>query len=131
MKTKYTAAIVLMGTILLALTACGVTGTGGGDPLDGTSWVLPGVSATATFEDGQVHGSGGCNTYSGAYEVRGDSITIGPLAMTEMACMEPEGIMEQESLFMAHMSDAQTFALTDGQLQIFQSDGEALTFVPR
>lgn len=111
----------------------------GNDPLDGTSWVLmayrktkpiPGTTITATFEDGRVHGSASCNSYSASYQVSGDTITIGAIALTMMVCPEPEGIMEQETVFLEFMQDALTFRFIDGQLQIFRSDGEALTFIP-
>ena len=48
------------------------------------------------------------------------------LANTEMACLDPEGVTEQETAFFAFMRDARTFRL---ELQIFRSDGAALTFV--
>ena len=49
----------------------------------------------------------------------------------EMACLEPEGVMEQETMFVGFLGDAQTFRLSDGGLQIVRLDGEALTFVPQ
>jgi heat shock protein HslJ len=92
---------------------------------------ISGTTITATFEDGQVSGSAGCNSYSGSYQVSGDTITVGAVAITEMACLEPEGVMEQELLFVEFLTDAQTFRIADGQLQTFRPDGEALTFVPQ
>ena len=58
----------------------------------------------------------------------GCSGTIGPVAITEMACTEPEGVMEQETAFMEFITQAQTFRITGKQLQIFRPDGKALTF---
>ncbi len=110
------------------------------DPLDGTSWVLfayrkskpiPGKTITADFEDGQVHGSAGCNTYSGNYAVSAGNISFENLVITLMACLEPQGIMEQEQMIMQFIRDAQTYQLSGEQLMIFRSDGEALTFVPK
>ena len=49
--------------------------------------------------------------------------------MTEMACLEPEGAMQQEMLYLEFLGNAKTFMLTDGGLQIMRADGEALTFV--
>jgi heat shock protein HslJ len=131
----------LAGMLLLVLGACAVAVPGtGGDTLDGTSWELmtygetkpiPGTTITATFEDGRVTGSAGCNTYFGSYQVDGDRIRVGDMAMTEMACLEPEGAMEQELVFAELMRGAQSFRLADGQLEIFGADGEALTLVPR
>ena len=140
MKLKNIFTVILFGMLALIFTACNAVETASGDPLDGTSWVLqyyrktmaitePPV--TATFEGGEVHGSAGCNSYHGSYQVDGDKITFGPIAMTMMACMEPEGIMEQEALFAEYLSDAQSFKFVDDQLQIFQSDNEALTFIPQ
>ena len=136
---KGMALIVLIGVLALSLAGCGRAGANS-DPLEGTSWVLmayrkskpiAGTTITATFEDGRVYGSSGCNTYGGSYQVRGDTITVSDLAWTLMACLDPEGVMEQEALVMGYLSDAQTFRLVDGQLQVFQSAGEALTFAPQ
>jgi heat shock protein HslJ len=141
MKMKHVATIAFAGVIILSLAACGGADSATSDPLDGTSWVLmayrksrpiPETTITATFEDGQVRGSAGCNSYSGSYQVSDNTITVDEIAITEMACLEPEGIMEQEMVFIEFIRDAQTFRSTDGQLQIFRSDGhEALTFVPQ
>jgi heat shock protein HslJ len=139
MKTQQITTAVLVGMILLALTACGGSGSAGGDPLDGTTWELmayrksrpiEGTTITAAFEDGQVRGSSGCNSYTGSYQVDGKTITMGEMAVTMMACMEPEGTMDQETMFLGFLGDAQTFRLVDDQLQISRSDGEMLTFVP-
>ena len=139
MSMKRAVLIALMGLIVLLSTACG-RGGAPSDPLAGTSWTLfayrktkpiSGTTITASFEDGQVRGSAGCNSYGGSYRVSGETIAVGPLAITEMACMDPEGVMEQEQTVMELLHDAQTFRLADGQLQILRSDGEALTFVPQ
>ena len=78
------------------------------DPLDGTSWELyayrkshpiQGSTLTVSFEGGQIHGSSGCNSYGGSYEVDGGKIAVGKIFATLMACSEPEGLMEQETIF--------------------------------
>jgi heat shock protein HslJ len=48
-----------------------------------------------------------------------------------MACLEPEGIMEQEQFFLQFLADDHRFELAEGQLQIVRSGGGALMFVPR
>jgi heat shock protein HslJ len=143
MKTRYVTIVALAGVLILSLAACrgaDSTPSTSGDPLDGTSWVLtalgktqpiPGTTLTATFGEGQVRGSAGCNSYGGPYQASGDTITVGGIAITEMACMEPAGVMEQELAFVGLLGEAQTFRLGDGRLQIFRADGEALTFVPQ
>jgi len=139
-KTNQVVIVALAGVILLSAAACAAPGPAASDPLDGTSWVLmayrktrpiPGTTITAIFEDGQVRGSAGCNSYGGSYQVSGDTIAVGEIACTEMACMEPEGVMDQEMTFLEFLGNARTFRLLDGQLQMLRSDGEALTFVPQ
>lgn len=140
MRTKSLAILALTGIVVLLLAACGSADSTVSDPLEGTSWVLmayrksrpiPGTTMTATFEEGTIRGSAGCNTYSATYQVVDDTIQVGPIAMTEMACLEPEGVMEQETMLLGLLQDAQTFRFVDEQLQILRSDGEALTFLPQ
>jgi heat shock protein HslJ len=135
-----TVVVATLAGVLLLVGACAGAGPSSGDALAGTSWVLvaygearpiPGTTITANFEDGQLRGSAGCNTYFGSYQVSGDKIRVGDMAMTEMACLEPAGVMEQEQVFAEFMRNAQSFRLVDGQLQIFRPDGRALTFDPQ
>lgn len=128
-------ALILITCIAIMLIACGGTG---GDPLNGTTWELysigryspiAGSKTTIRFEDGQVSGLGGCNQYGGEYKSSNQSLSFSALYMTEMACMSPEGIMDQESAYLQFLGDARSFKLVNDQLQISRSDGEALTFV--
>jgi len=139
-KMKHVAMVTLAGMIILSLAACSRTDSAASDPLERTSWVLMayrksrpivGTTITATFENGQVRGLASCNSYGGSYQVSDNTISVGQIAITEMACLEPEGIMEQETMFMEFLTDAQTFRFVGEQLQIYRSDGEALTFVPQ
>lgn len=125
--------------MVLIQTSCTSNEIALSDPLDGTSWNLfayrksrpiPGTKITAEFENGQVHGSAGCNTFSGEYTISGGMINFENVASTLMACLDPEGIMEQEQLIMEFIWDAQNFRLSADQLMIYRSDGEALTFLP-
>lgn len=47
---------------------------------------VPGVSQYIEFEDSTYFIQTNCNTFSGAYAIKGDSIMLGDGAMTEMAC---------------------------------------------
>lgn len=138
MKRKYFLTITgLLMIILPILTACGNSPVG--DPLDGTDWqlvfyrktsVMEGTAITAHFENGEINGSAGCNSYFGAYQVEGENLSVGQIANTEMYCMEPEGLMEQETTYLEYLADAQSFEITDGRLIIYLSDHETLTFEP-
>ena len=123
---------------LFLMTACGENTNK--DPLDGTSWTLfayrkskpiEGTTATIEFTDGQISGSSGCNSYFGSYKIVADTIEITDVGATLMACLDPEGVMEQEQLFLEYLQDARRFTHNDEQLAIFQSENEALTFVPQ
>ncbi len=137
MRAKQIATVILAVVVLLSLGACGLVGPPAGDPLDGTSWVLttyggagliPGTEITLAFEEGQVRGSSGCNTYGGSYEVDGDKITMSDLYMTEMACMEPEGVMDQELEYLELLRDALAFQIDEAELMIEAASDEVLAF---
>jgi len=137
MKTRVAFWIVAVVMFLSLLTACGEINPR--DALNGTAWVLTsidntpplkGTKLTVKFTKGQIGGSSGCNSYGGSYEIKGVKISTGPIVMTMMACVDP-GVMEQEQTFLEYLQDAQTFKLSEGQLQIFRSDEKALTFIPQ
>jgi heat shock protein HslJ len=106
----------------------------GETPLVGTQWVLlafgdpgspttgeGGTTVTAIFSvDGNVSGSGGCNTYAGSYEVSEDRISVGPLATTRKIC--PVG-SEQESAYLEALGAAETFNLFGQRLSISYDNG--------
>ncbi len=108
------------------------------DPLAGTRWDLigygpaggqaPASPATADFADGQIRGTTGCNQYFGGYRLDGETIAIGPVGQTEMACME-EGVMAQEAAFTAALGAATRYALAGDSLTI-DYDGGQLIFAP-
>lgn len=117
---------------LAALSACGIAGFG--DPLNETSWELASVDGaaavtdvkvTAVFKDGQVSGTGGCNSYGGKYEVSGDRIQISEIVSTLMAC-SGEGVMDQEASFLGNLEKAESFKLSEGKLEIVTSDGKTV-----
>ena len=95
--------------------------------LEGTTWRLVSVAhtdgqlhavpnsveATATFANGSVSGSGGCNRYTASYTVDDGKLTIGLAASTMMACSEPQTAVEQP--FMAALAATMAYKIEDGQ----------------
>jgi heat shock protein HslJ len=78
---------------------------------------------TAEFaEDGTVSGSSGCNTYTGGYTLEGDTVAIGPLASTRMACEEPEGVMDQEQQYLVALESAATWSIRGDILEFRNAD---------
>ena len=90
--------------------------------------VIGDAEITALFDEaGTVSGSSGVNRYNGAFNTDGDSIEIGPLAMTKMAG-DPE-LMEQETLYVAAMESAATYRLSGDTLELRTAeDALAVTY---
>lgn len=122
--------------IVMLLSACG--GGGSDQPnLEGVTWELTAINGnepiegtrpTLQFGNGQVSGNAGCNSFGGEYEIQGDKIGFGALVQTEMFCMEPEGVMDQESTYLGMLGNAVTFEVGGGVLTIVTGPGESLTF---
>jgi heat shock protein HslJ len=91
----------------------------GGEPVS----LLPGTEITIEFREGQVSGNAGCNGYFGSYEVGDNNLSISDVAMTEMFCAEPEGVMDQESAYLAVLRTAAAYQIMEDQLQITDVDG--------
>ena len=50
---------------------------------------VPGSELTLSFASGTTSGYAGCNQFTGGYKLTGDDLTIGPLASTRRACVDP------------------------------------------
>ena len=99
-------------------------------PQDSLQPVLEDTEVTLEFgtaEEG-ISGSAGCNHYFGGLTVRGDSLSVSDLGMTEMYCAGPEGVMAQETEYLEALSAAETFEIRNGQLYIACAGGLALVF---
>ena len=107
----------------------GLTGTtweaiGVNNGRGGVTSLIIGSEITAVFDDeGNMGGSGGCNTYGAGYEVDGETITIGPARSTLMACAEPDGVMEQEQAYFQALANATVFSIDGDRLQLRDADG--------
>ncbi|MCF4166903.1 META domain-containing protein [Zavarzinia compransoris] len=79
---------------------------------------LEGPAPTMTFaEEGRVHGSTGCNRFTGTAEATADGLSFGPLAATRMACIGPT----VETEYLARLErvagwriDGESLVFTDG-----------------
>ena len=98
-------------------------------PLAGTRWVVDGlvegdavssvpagVVAALTFSPGRVDVEAGCNRGGGAVSVTGATLTLGPIALTKMAC---EGdAMEVERLVSEVLSGDVRYTIEAGTLTL-------------
>jgi len=82
------------------------------------------VEATATFANGSVSGSGGCNRYTASYTVADGKLTIGMAASTMMACPEPQADVEMP--FMAALAATMAYQIEDGQLSLLNAGGQKI-----
>jgi heat shock protein HslJ len=139
---------MFLGVLLAAgAAACGpngvIPGTGFDDGvvLDGTAWVLvdlrgenpiQGAEPTLSFDGGNAGGQTGCNSYGGDYQVGpGRSINFGELFQTEIYCMGPEGVMEQESDYMNALRQAAYYQITNNRLELQNQAGEKILIFER
>lgn len=90
------------------------------------------LAMTLEFQtEGQVAGSGGCNSFGGQYAVEGDRLVFSQLVSTMMACTD-ENLMQLEGRYLKALNASGTFELADRSLTIQFDDGAgALHFVPQ
>jgi heat shock protein HslJ len=139
-ETAYLGALEKVSTWTIDGTSLTLTGPDGQPTLvyakafkfGGTSWQLATidgaevaavVTATLQFgEDGQVSGSGGCNTYGGPFTVKGHQIDIGPLISTRMAC--PAAQTAVETAFLGGLEEVVSWKVGGGRLTLLGPKGK-------
>ena len=130
--------VMLLLSSMIGLASCSY-----GSSIEDTDWVLQSygefgnlkdvltdteITAEFVSSEGTVEGSAGCNSYSGSYEVKDSQLSIpGPIAATEMYCMEPEGVMEQERQYLEILQAAKSYSVEDGELHI-NCGGQVLVY---
>jgi heat shock protein HslJ len=138
---KLLGALVIL--VAIALTGCGSKTAGSAAALEGTEWTLlsygtpdsPQVMVSDTkvtlkfdVAGGQISGSAGCNHYFGDIEIKGNKLSVGVVGSTEMYCMDPEGVMEQEKAYTSALTLVESYQIQDEQLRITCADGQVLVF---
>ena len=101
--------------------------------LIGTEWQLDRLgetSATGTRrphlvfdERGAVYGHTGCNSLRGSYQLDGNSLSLGGIAATRMACKNDAN---QESAFLQMLAQVAGYRHDDQQLTLIRADGTTL-----
>lgn len=114
----------------------------GGAPLElltGREWVVEDIAGDGLIDstrvtvhvgrEGRVSGTGGCNRYTGQFELTGERLTIGPVAGTMMAC--PEAIMNQEQRFFEALGRVDGFDIDETGALHLRGDGETVILARR
>lgn len=109
-------------------------GTSALPPLAGTNWraediagsgVVDNAEVTAAFADGRISGRAGCNSYNGTYQQSGNTLKLGPLAMTRRACVP--ALMDVEGRFLAVLGGVSSGSLdATGALVLRAADGRTV-----
>jgi heat shock protein HslJ len=90
----------------------------------GPAAVPEGFVATLRIEDGQAGGSSGCNIFGGPVTIDASSLTIGALAMTEMACADPR--MNLEAAYLGRLAQVASYQLDGSALRLLDAAGTVL-----
>ncbi|HEX6089914.1 MAG TPA: META domain-containing protein [Gemmatimonadales bacterium] len=106
--------------------------------LVGPLWVLQSLPGTPNIAgnggrrpdlrfspDGNAGGYSGCNSMGGPFAVSGDSLRLGPLAMTMMACTDG---MEVERAYASALERVIRFERRDSTLDLFDAAGLVARF---
>jgi heat shock protein HslJ len=95
-------------------------------PAGGEVGLVAGTTVTLKFgEDGRAGGSTGCNSYSGTYQVRGDTISFSRLISTRRACLD-QNANQQEQRFLSALESANRFRLSSDRLTIHSDRGRTV-----
>jgi putative lipoprotein len=110
--------------ILMVRTAAGAGSSGEATALVGPTWVAEDIQGRGVIDDlqssitftadGQAHGFGGCNNFTGRYTLEATMLALGPLAGTRKAC--PPAIMNQEASFYAALGATRGYRFANGLL---------------
>ncbi len=110
--------------------------------LEGTAWTLEafiegqtgsslisGSEITLKFEADNVRGSAGCNDYGGAYTLERGALSIPQVDITGQLCLEPAGIMAQETRYLEILRGVTIFIWDADLLTLMTVEGVGLRFV--
>ncbi len=100
-------------------------------PIGAETNIVSRTTPTLNFaEDGRASGSTGCNSFSGAYTIRGDTISLGQMISTRRACLDQKA-NQQEQMYLTALEHARSFSLASKRLTIYYIIGKrhVLNFV--
>lgn len=83
-----------------------------------------GLSLSVSFE-GRVEGTTGCNRFSGTADLDAGWMQPGPLAVTRMACAEPERA-EREAVWLQALEESRAFVVSPEGLWLMREDGSVV-----
>ena len=81
------------------------------------------ISLTLAAKDRRAYGFGGCNRFSGAYELDGKRLVFRQVAATRMACAEG---MDREAAFLQALESTASWKIAGEHLELYDAGGAVL-----
>lgn len=97
--------------------------------LAGSEWGLAGTDQYIQFSEGRVAGHSGCNRFTGGYALDGETLKLGPMASTKMACAPDQ--MEQEQAWFQMLDKVRGYEATHLVLKLKAADGKVIATLQR
>lgn len=124
-------ALILAGGLVFAAGCVAAPQT---QSLEG-NWILTGIGSNSTVEHPtgiismeiagtNVSGNAGVNSYHGTITIEDGKVTFSPMATTLMA--GPEGMMAQETAFLAALQNVTAYTIANGVLTFTDASGNVL-----
>lgn len=99
-------------------------------PAEDTLTLVPeAVMASMTLDNGQVTGTGGCNSFSASYELEGAVLSFSEIVRTRMAC--PAMVMQFEDGLLSQLESVASWSSDGGSATFYDASGAELArFTP-
>ena len=108
-------------------------------PIDNTNWrlisqidqkgtlkkILPGTQISLFVQDNEFSGSSGCNRFSVRLAEGGSRLNLAGIEHTNLYCGSVEGVMQQESEFLANLEKTSSYSIMNEQLVLLDVKGAA------
>lgn len=130
--------IYLLAIVLLTIAACSspstdITGEwkliSYGDTGNPTP-ALPNVDTSFKFENGQLNGNAGCNTFGGSYGLKDNTLTFGAIMSTLMFC-DTTSTQEQGVLSIFSNNANLQIKINNATLTLTSADGRSVVNLAR
>lgn len=137
---------LLVGAAIMLLAACARqpgAAAAGGAPLRGTYWRLVELDGAAPTAGSSVErephlvlgadssdatGSTGCNRFRGRFTLVGETLRLGPLATTRMACLD-QALNRQEQAYTRALESADRAVVAGDTLRLHAGERVVARFV--
>ncbi len=84
-----------------------------------------------TFDDDEVNGNGGCNSFNGTMTTDDTQMSFGDIAATLMACADDD-VNQRETEFFTALGDVASYEIIGQTLTLYDADGSVVaTFVEK